>query len=1107
LIAVFHLHRCDRTDVLVAGLAALLATPPADPFTPEVVAVPSRGVERWIAQSLSAHLGTTDSRHDGVCANVEFPSPSRLVREATATVFGIDRDTDPWDEQRLVWHVLATVDTCRDEPWCAVLGRHLAGEYGEQRRVAVAQKLARLFTAYGSQRPGLIRDWVSGGATDGAGAELAEDLRWQPPLWRDLRERVGVPSPAERMDAVCAALRDGPSLVDLPERLSLFGATRLTADEVQVLAALAAHRDVHLWLPHPSPALWQRIADTGAAAGRRRVDPTALLPVHPLLSSLGRDARELQLTLAAAPTDTDEALPGDEERGTLLATLQADVRADRAPARRHTLAPGDVSIQVHACHGAHRQVEVLREVVLGALADDPTLEPRDIVVMCPDIEAHAPLISATFGVPAVGPQRHPGHALRIKLADRSLRQTNPVLSTLARLLALADSRMTASSVLDLAAMPAVRRRFGFDDDALERLGEWVRETGVRWGFDAAARAPYGLATVGAHTWQQGLDRLLLGVAMDTDGLALVGDTLPLDDLASNDAELAGTFAEFLGRLARTSDAFAARQPAAAWRDALARAIDDFTAAPFDEPWQVEGARDQLVAALDADGTAPLCLADVRALLDDRLRGRPTRANFRTGDLTFATLVPMRSVPHRVVCVLGLDDGAFPRNPLTDGDDVLARDPMTGERDLRSEDRQLLLDAVLAARERLVLLYSGADPRTGAIRPPAVPLGELLDTLDATAGTHDGRAARAQVVTHHPLQPFDPRNFAAPEPFSFDPASAAGARAMLAERAEPRAAPARAAVDIPAAVSLDALISFCEHPVRTYVRERLGLAPGDDHTWSDDLPIEADPLGKWAVGDWALQRRLEGIPADRVLAAAEQLPELPLGPAAVPVLAEVGAGVDGVLAAAQPFLGPEPAAVPVSLVLPGGTRLDGTVPGVVGDSVLRLTYSALGPKHRIRAWVQLLALCAASPERPWRSVVVARKGTKGADAAAGEVLELATVPAAVALTTLDNLVALYAAGRSRALPLPLKTSYAYAQHADAGKEKVGLSAAGKEWRRKFNDREIGEFDDPYHVYVWGDDLAFDDLIDEPHDAEPPNITHLFGQLALRLWSPFLRREPR
>ena len=216
------------------------------------------------------------------------------------------------------------------------------------------------------------------------------------------------------------------------------------------------------------------------------------------------------------------------------------------------------------------------------LQDDPTLELRDVVVMCPDIEAFAPLVSAAFGdlgalegaeTPAAGRGEHPGHRLRVRLADRSLRQTNPVLTVVARLLELVDSRLTASEVLDLAAMPPVRRRFGIDDDALELAGDWVRRSGVRWGLDADARADYQLSRVRQNTWRAGLDRILVGAAMDEEELRTVGVALPLDDVDSNDVDLAGRLAELLDRLAATVAALRRRQPLTAWVEALLTAID------------------------------------------------------------------------------------------------------------------------------------------------------------------------------------------------------------------------------------------------------------------------------------------------------------------------------------------------------------------------------------------------------------------------------------------------------------------------------------------------------------------------------------------------------
>ncbi|WP_418605710.1 hypothetical protein [Georgenia sp. SUBG003] len=382
-------------------------------------------------------------------------------------------------------------------------------------------------------------------------------------------------------------------------------------------------------------------------------------------------------------------------------------------------------MQVHACHGLSRQVEVLREVLAGLFAGDRTLEPRDVIVMCPDVEAVAPLVAASFGLaPDGATDVHPGHTMRVRLADRAPGRTNPILTLLANLLAMADGRVTASEVLDLAAAEPVRRRFRFSDDDLDRIRDWSVEAGVHWGEDAERRARFDLPGVLQGTWQVALDRILLGAAMAEEDHRYVGHALPLDDVDSTDIDLAGRLAELLDRLAALLDDLDGAHPLDHWLDALDRAVTLLADTAPTETWQAVQARRILGdVRAGAAGDHPgglLRLPDLRALLADRLAGRPTRSGFRTGSLTVCSLEPMRAVPHRVVCLLGVDDGAFPRGTSQDGDDILLRDSCIGERDRRSEDRQLFLDAVTAAEDHLVVLYSGAHERTGAARPPAVP---------------------------------------------------------------------------------------------------------------------------------------------------------------------------------------------------------------------------------------------------------------------------------------------------------------------------------------------------------------------------------------------------
>ena len=327
--------------------------------------------------------------------------------------------------------------------------------------------------------------------------------------------------------------------------------------------------------------------------------------------------------------------------------------------------------------------------------------------------------------------------LRVRLADRSLRQTNPVLGVVSLLLELADQRVTASQLLDLADREPVRRRFRFDDDDVTRMEEWVLASGIRWGLDDQHRKPFKLDVVSSNTWKSGLDRILLGVAMTEEDRRLVGGVLPLDDVESGAIDLAGRMAEFVQRVQQAVDHLNQPQTVASWALHIAQAADALTATSERDSWQrAELQRildDVLAQSSEAErpSTAALELADTGALLADRLRGRPTRANFRTGHLTICTLVPMRSVPHRVVCILGLDDGEFPRKAPRDGDDLLLDDPHLGDRDPRAEDRQMLLDALLAATERLIITYTGNDERTNLVRPPAVPVAELLDVIDRT----------------------------------------------------------------------------------------------------------------------------------------------------------------------------------------------------------------------------------------------------------------------------------------------------------------------------------------------------------------------------------------
>ncbi len=341
---MLHIHRAVRADALADALADLLSASPADPFAPEVVAVPTRGMERWLTQRMSSVLGARPGRADGICANVEFPSPHRLVSDAIAAASGIDPTEDPWLPERSVWPLLTVVEESLREPWLATLAAYLGAGTAptdpmrtarQSRRLTTVRHLSGLFDRYSLHRPSMLAAWARGEDVDAVGAALPATSAWQAELWRRLRARIGVPDLSERAGAACRRIAGDPDLLELPSRLALFGLTRVPAGHLEIMRALAAGRDLHLFLLHPSPALWEKVTHHSDLSGgaRRADDQTVTLAANRLLASWGRDSREMQLVLTA-----HDRLPADAA-GAREAAGTREVAGAREAAGAHHASP------------------------------------------------------------------------------------------------------------------------------------------------------------------------------------------------------------------------------------------------------------------------------------------------------------------------------------------------------------------------------------------------------------------------------------------------------------------------------------------------------------------------------------------------------------------------------------------------------------------------------------------------------------------------------------------------------------------------------------------------------------------------------------------------
>ncbi len=1171
---MLHVVRASALGPLADALAGILAQTPPDPLAPDWVAVPTGAMQRWLALRLARTLGATPAAPPGPAQPLPLPLPLPLRMPSTVTgappggdgvtanvalafpgalraaVLHGERGTgepDPWQPERLVWAVLDVLDGAGGDDRLGPVTRLPDGAT----RFGRARRLADLFDRYATHRPAMVASWHAGHDVDATGRAIGAAQRWQPHLWRLVRERVGSASPPERLPDLLAALRAGDLAVDLPPRLAVFGITTLPggAPFVDLLHAVAACRELHVLLLDPSPAAARAVAAAsqrapGSPAPLRGEDASASSVRHPLLRSWGRAWRERTVLLAAAPapaapapappaagappaaaapTPASAMPPGRSQvrtdgagttgpvtgpddapagRGpamptSVLARLQHDIRADALPAGDLVPDPGDRSVQLHSCHGPERQVEVLRDAILHLLADDPTLREDDVVVLCPDVARFGPLVAGGFGPSVDEPGQPPPSSpprLRYRVTDRSLRQASPVLGALAALLDLLAGRCTATEVLAFAGLAPVRRRFDLDDDALRATAEWTVGADVRWGIDGPHRAAWDVpAAVEQHTWRFGVDRVLLGVAVGDDDLGVaVGGIAPLG-VEGGDMAVAGRVADLVARLGTlVADAVRPR-PVHAWCRTLADAARDLFAVDPADAWQRQQL-DRLLAQIEGEaavGGEParpaLTLADMRRLLGDRLQGSPGRSDVFRGGIVVGSLAALRAVPFRVVCLLGLDETATAGAGTGDGDDLVAAAACVGDRDERAEVRQALLDAVLAAGDHLIATRTGHDVRTNQDVPPAVVYAELHDAVLATLAPAARPARGVEIV--HPFQPFDarclvPGGIAGHRPWSFDPGALAAARAR-ARRAVPVPAPPFPPTgdgDDPGVVTLGELARFLAHPVRAFLRERLGLhVAADGHGPADDLPTALDPLARWAAAQRLIAARAAGrndADWERHERALGTLPPGGLGDSAV---AAVHAQVGRLLARAAAIgvtAGPGAERHPVDVVLADGTRVVGEVegrlpPGTPGPA--SVTFSSPRPDHHLGAWLPLVALAATDPAPAWRSVVVRPSGRPGS----AEVVDLVVAGASAAerrdAATTGLSVAVDVYRRARTEPLPLFPRLSVALH----ERRAGAG----DWA-PFG--RPGDADDEAHVIAFGR-LTFDEvraLAVQPHDPPGP-----------------------
>ena len=974
----FRLYHSNALDVLAEVLADELRKPAPGQslLTPDTLLIPQVAMRRWLQATLA-------QRH-GIAANLEFLTPGEFVARALDANLG--PSTDDLDAATLHWrlHAALTDPTLLAKPALSQLAAYVAGD-DPLKAWTLAGELAATFEKYQAWRRDWLLRWDAGADPDDP----------QAILWRVVA--AGRSHRARRIQDYLARHVEADALPSgLPARLFAFGTLNISPDVLRVLATQARVGTLHFYLPTPSAKYWGDLHTLGARL-HAGVDPFAgEAGENPLLRDWGAAGKDFMALLGSYevvhPSGEIPAYADPEQsqaglRGSLLQRMQSDLfhrRATPSGILRDAVDADDPSLQFHACHTRLRELQVLHDRLRALLEDkrfDPPLQPREIAVLAPDIDPYLPYLDAVFGAHDRDDAAS-ARAIPYAMADASPLAGEPLAEVFLRLLALPVSRFGLEEMLDLLASPPLAEAAGLDAADFERLHAWLHAAGARWGLDAAHRARSSAPADDTYTWQFALDRLLLGHASGVD--ADIAGVAPWPDLEGGALDALDRLIRQLRALARHEKELGVAASPGAWRDRLLSLLQELLPEAPTAPAAARAlerlrslvndfARQAGKAGFDAEVPAEV----VRAHFAAKLGEADTRAPLLTGGVSFARMVPMRLLPFRAICLLGMNDGDFPRRDPAAGLNRLTAElgsdrRRRGDRSTRDDDRYLFLQLFTAAQDVLYLSWLGMDPRDGSAREPSALVSELLAAAAAYHGDPD--TAARQLVLRHPLQPFSPAAFGSEDVRLFSyrghwhPAAGrlSGTRGALAPWMA-RAQSLAPAGDVDAELPLDALRRFLLAPAEQFLRQRLGLRLPETEQANEDiepLQLPAGGLQRMQLQRAVFDALLDGRDAAAMRPALRARGLLPSGPLGQRALERVLYEVSPYAGAYCEWRG---AGAPTSRLLEvvvDGLRVHGRIDGLHANGIARLRFGKPNGPSSIRNGLDWLLASAAGVELPF-----------------------------------------------------------------------------------------------------------------------------------------------
>jgi len=1067
----------NKLEMLARELACLLETPLSSPMTSEIIVVQSFGMERWLSLKLADF--------HGICANYRFPFPNAMVHEVFNLALPDVPDETVFDVDVMAWRIMKMLPDLIEVHGFEKLKYYIDNDTTGLKLYQLSSRLADTFDQYVIFRPDMVSIWEKG--KHKYSKEDKDIEYWQSVLWKTLADG----HEGEHRAALKQTFLKGLSSTggaNLPERISIFGISYLPPFHLEIFYALSRITEVNLFLMNPCKEFWgdicsereiDRISIKHGGAGE---EDLYLEKGNSLLASMGSQGRFFFDALQSMDNEEHEHFV-DVSSKNMLGWIQGDILNLRegGDGGKNAVSHDDRSVQIHSCHSPMREIEALYDNLLAMFDEHDDLRPEDILIMAPDIEVYAPYIHAVFDVP-----RHTDAGyIPFSIADRTLKRQSNIVDVFELVLNLAGSRLGASKVLTLLESGPVRKKFGIEEEDLSLIQHWIEETNIRWGIDAGSRAEMGLPGFDENTWKAGRDRLLLGYAMKAGEENMFDGILAYDDIEGERSVMLGRFLEFISMLFHYVGLLERPRNLDAWSELLLEMLDNlFEADESSEPHlhQLRTTLKRLTELKKISGYDGVVGVDVmRACLSDYFGGIMDPGRFMASGMTFCSMLPMRSIPFKVICMLGMNHDAYPRQQKVIGFDLISRNPMKGDRSKRDDDLYLFLEAIISARDILYISYVGQSITDNTIIQPSVLVSELLDYIDKAFIIDDNLNVSDHVLTMHRLQAFSPEYFKpGGKYFSYSMENLVAAQSLLKEDKTPLIfipAPLETPGDEWKTINVDTLCQFFRNPAEFLLRRRLGLVIEQTHLRVEDVePFDPDALEEYGIRQDIVRKRMDGRDMKQLFSMIRASGQIPQGNVGACFFEDLLGKTNLFAKRVQKYTDGRDVMPMEADLLIKGFNITGHLKCYGKYRLVDYRHAKIKGIDRLRTWIQHLALNAICNDGEVESFYI------------GSDNMMSFRPVENSMDILTGLLDIYWEGLMMPLHFFPGTSWAYA---DKGKKKIDRSPADsmKKARSTWEstDYNKGEEDNIYYQ------ICFNGL--DPLDKA-------FETLALGIYGPLI-----